>query len=127
MALENTGMVCVFRFRDVPIHHLHRPSHSGFDDGSPDGNDPLVLARQMASRGITLVFLLRSQSAPYVFLILPSAVFRGLRTSAKQLLGMSPLRPRSLLRCCLNTFLSFSMRRIFSRHSSTSHPGSCFR
>ena len=28
---------------------------AGFDDGSPDGNDPLVLARQMASRGITLV------------------------------------------------------------------------
>ena len=28
---------------------------SGFDDGSPDGNDPLVLARQMAARGITLV------------------------------------------------------------------------
>jgi hypothetical protein len=27
----------------------------GFDDGSPDGNDPLVLARQMAARGITLV------------------------------------------------------------------------
>lgn len=28
---------------------------AGFDDGSPDGNDPLQLARQMASRGITLV------------------------------------------------------------------------
>jgi len=27
----------------------------GFDDGSPDGNDPLQIARQMASRGITLV------------------------------------------------------------------------
>jgi hypothetical protein len=27
----------------------------GFDDGSPDGNDPLQVARQMASKGITLV------------------------------------------------------------------------
>jgi hypothetical protein len=27
----------------------------GFDDGSPDGHDPLHLARLMASRGITLV------------------------------------------------------------------------
>ncbi len=27
----------------------------GFDDGSPDGNDPLLIARQMASKGITLV------------------------------------------------------------------------
>ncbi len=27
----------------------------GFDEGSPDGNDPLVIARLMASRGITLV------------------------------------------------------------------------
>lgn len=27
---------------------------SGFDEGSPDGYDPLQLARLMASRGITL-------------------------------------------------------------------------
>jgi hypothetical protein len=27
----------------------------GFDDGSPDGHDPLQIARTMASRGITLV------------------------------------------------------------------------
>lgn len=27
----------------------------GFDDGSPDGHDPLQIAREMASRGITLV------------------------------------------------------------------------
>jgi hypothetical protein len=32
---------------------------SGFDEGSPDGNDPLVLARQMATRGITLVCFAR--------------------------------------------------------------------
>lgn len=29
----------------------------GFDDGSPDGYDPLQLAREMAARGITLVSL----------------------------------------------------------------------
>jgi hypothetical protein len=28
---------------------------AGFDEGSPDGNDPLQIARTMASRGITLV------------------------------------------------------------------------
>jgi len=28
---------------------------AGFDNGSPDGNDPLQLARQMANRGIPLV------------------------------------------------------------------------
>ena len=27
----------------------------GFDEGSPDGHDPLIIARQMAARGITLV------------------------------------------------------------------------
>jgi len=27
----------------------------GFDDGSPDGFDPLQLVREMALRGITLV------------------------------------------------------------------------
>lgn len=27
----------------------------GFDDGSPDGHDPLQIAREMALRGITLV------------------------------------------------------------------------
>lgn len=27
----------------------------GFDDGSPDGYDPLQLVREMAARGITLV------------------------------------------------------------------------
>lgn len=30
----------------------------GFDEGSPDGSDPLQIARQMASRGITLVRIL---------------------------------------------------------------------
>ena len=27
----------------------------GFEEGSPDGHDPLVIARHMASKGITLV------------------------------------------------------------------------
>ena len=27
----------------------------GFEEGSPDGHDPLAIARQMASKGITLV------------------------------------------------------------------------
>jgi hypothetical protein len=39
---------------------------TGFDEGSPDGNDPLQLARIMASRGITLV------SIPH-----PSLTLRG--------------------------------------------------
>lgn len=30
----------------------------GFDEGSPDGHDPLQLVREMASRGITLVRLI---------------------------------------------------------------------
>jgi hypothetical protein len=30
-------------------------SAPGFDEGSPDGHDPLQLARAMAGRGITLV------------------------------------------------------------------------
>ena len=32
-----------------------RWTETGFDEGSPDGHDPLQLARAMASRGITLV------------------------------------------------------------------------
>ncbi|KAF8272198.1 elongation factor-2 kinase [Lactarius quietus] len=38
---------------DAPPHGIGEYG-DGFDDGSPDGNDPLVLARQMATRGITL-------------------------------------------------------------------------
>ena len=84
------GVWFFFRIRVVaicrPIYHLHHPLsfHSGFDDGSPDGNDPLDLARQMAARGITLVLLLRSQVRPLtIFLTCRSAVLRGMRTSAK--------------------------------------------
>lgn len=35
------------------LESTHR--FAGFDEGSPDGHDPLLLARLMASRGITLV------------------------------------------------------------------------
>jgi len=41
---------------DAPPHGVGEYG-DGFDDGSPDGNDPLVLARQMAARGITLFFV----------------------------------------------------------------------
>lgn len=41
---------------DAPPHGIGEYG-DGFDDGSPDGNDPLVLARQMAARGITLFFV----------------------------------------------------------------------
>jgi hypothetical protein len=37
----------------------------GFENGSPDGNDPLQLARLMASRGITLVGMLLIYGACY--------------------------------------------------------------
>lgn len=36
----------------------------GFDDGSPDGYDPLQLAREMAAQGITLVSL----STPHTYI-----------------------------------------------------------
>jgi hypothetical protein len=41
---------------DAPPHGIGEYG-DGFDDGSPDGNDPLQIARQMASRGITLFFV----------------------------------------------------------------------
>ncbi|KAF9468516.1 hypothetical protein BDZ94DRAFT_1294116 [Collybia nuda] len=41
---------------DAPPHGIGEYG-DGFDDGSPDGHDPLQLARQMASRGITLFFV----------------------------------------------------------------------
>ncbi|KAI0304487.1 hypothetical protein B0F90DRAFT_1262743 [Multifurca ochricompacta] len=41
---------------DAPPHGIGEYG-DGFDDGSPDGNDPLVLARQMAARGIALFFV----------------------------------------------------------------------
>ena len=51
-------MVSIFHFFDIYISYsfsLNGLAISlGFDEGSPDGNDPLQLARTMASRGITL-------------------------------------------------------------------------
>ncbi|KAI0252384.1 hypothetical protein BJV78DRAFT_1309571 [Lactifluus subvellereus] len=41
---------------DAPPHGIGEYG-DGFDEGSPDGNDPLILARQMAARGITLFFV----------------------------------------------------------------------
>ncbi|KAI0789803.1 hypothetical protein C8Q75DRAFT_733586 [Abortiporus biennis] len=41
---------------DAPPHGIGEYG-DGFDDGSPDGNDPLQVAREMASRGIVLFFV----------------------------------------------------------------------
>jgi len=41
---------------DAPPHGIGEYG-DGFDDGSPDGFDPIQVARQMASRGITLFFV----------------------------------------------------------------------
>ncbi|OBZ71401.1 Mitochondrial Rho GTPase 1 [Grifola frondosa] len=41
---------------DAPPHGIGEYG-DGFDEGSPDGNDPLQIARMMASRGITLFFV----------------------------------------------------------------------
>ncbi|KAF5337504.1 hypothetical protein D9758_013581 [Tetrapyrgos nigripes] len=41
---------------DAPPHGIGEYG-DGFDDGSPDGHDPLQVARLMASRGITLFFV----------------------------------------------------------------------
>ena len=52
MVLESTETVS-----EGPLFELGIGTHvlTGFDEGSPDGFDPLQLARQMAGRGITLV------------------------------------------------------------------------
>ena len=57
MVSENMEMVSISLFFEMHIYYLFSlnfPLFSGFDEGSPDGNDPLQLARTMASRGITL-------------------------------------------------------------------------
>ncbi|KAJ2919164.1 hypothetical protein MD484_g1245, partial [Candolleomyces efflorescens] len=41
---------------DAPPHGIGEYG-DGFDDGSPDGHDPLVVARAMAAKGITLFFV----------------------------------------------------------------------
>lgn len=45
--------MCVL-IADAPPHGLGEYG-DGFSDGSPDGEDPLDLARQMANRGIAMV------------------------------------------------------------------------
>lgn len=52
---ENASKMVVL-IADAPPHGVGEYG-DGFDEGSPDGNDPLQLARQMASRGITLFFV----------------------------------------------------------------------
>ena len=47
--------VCSFFFEVGKGRRISIRLRPGFDEGSPDNNDPLVLARQMAARGITLV------------------------------------------------------------------------
>lgn len=53
MALGNMATVS-----DTVTGITHCPNtlgFTGFDEGSPDGNDPLQVARMLARRGITLV------------------------------------------------------------------------
>ncbi|KDQ62480.1 hypothetical protein JAAARDRAFT_30378 [Jaapia argillacea MUCL 33604] len=52
---ENASKMVVL-IADAPSHGIGEYG-DGFDDGSPDGHDPLQLARAMASRGITLFFV----------------------------------------------------------------------
>ncbi|OCH84907.1 hypothetical protein OBBRIDRAFT_815291 [Obba rivulosa] len=48
-----TASKMVVLIADAPPHGIGEYG-DGFDEGSPDGNDPLQLARNMASQGITL-------------------------------------------------------------------------
>ncbi|THV03816.1 hypothetical protein K435DRAFT_774689 [Dendrothele bispora CBS 962.96] len=52
---ENASKMVVL-IADAPPHGIGEYG-DGFDDGSPDGYDPLQVARLMASRGITLFFV----------------------------------------------------------------------
>ncbi|KAF8919049.1 hypothetical protein CPB85DRAFT_1213581 [Mucidula mucida] len=52
---ENATKMVVL-IADAPPHGIGEYG-DGFDEGSPDGNDPLQLARALASRGITLFFV----------------------------------------------------------------------
>ncbi|GBE85180.1 hypothetical protein SCP_0703660 [Sparassis crispa] len=51
-----TASKMIVLIADAPPHGIGEYG-DGFDEGSPDGNDPLQLARLMASRGITLFFV----------------------------------------------------------------------
>jgi len=63
MVSENTETVSVSIFSSLLLKFL--VICSGFDEGSPDGNDPLQLARTMASRGITLASFTRHENFRY--------------------------------------------------------------
>lgn len=52
---ENASKMVVL-IADAPPHGIGEYG-DGFDEGSPDGHDPLQLARMMAGRGITLFFV----------------------------------------------------------------------
>ncbi|KAG6918775.1 hypothetical protein DXG01_011966 [Tephrocybe rancida] len=56
MAWREHSSKMVVLIADAPPHGIGEYG-DGFDDGSPDGYDPLQLARQMASRGIPLFFV----------------------------------------------------------------------
>lgn len=56
MEWRPTASKMVVLIADAPPHGIGEYG-DGFDDGSPDGLDPLQIAREMASRGITLFFV----------------------------------------------------------------------
>ncbi|KAL1736541.1 hypothetical protein EV714DRAFT_241889 [Schizophyllum commune] len=51
-----TASKMIVLIADAPPHGIGEYG-DGFDDGSPDGHDPLQLAREMAKHGITLFFV----------------------------------------------------------------------
>jgi hypothetical protein len=63
---EKRALFAVRPWRRAYIYISSSVWISGLDEGSPDGNDPLVLARQMAARGITLVCTLVSRFAKMI-------------------------------------------------------------
>lgn len=56
MDWRETASKMVVLIADAPPHGIGEYG-DGFDDGSPDGLDPLIIVRQMAQRGITLFFV----------------------------------------------------------------------
>ena len=72
-------------------------SRLGFEEGSPDGYDPLQIAREMASRGIVLVGLVAVKTI--VFLSETLSVFRRLRTCPQRLFGKFRINAK---RTCAN-------------------------
>lgn len=82
MALASTVMVRLKK--SDPLRHLILCS--GFDEGSPDGHDPLQIAREMAGRGITLVWIVERRYLDldaYISL----TVLCGLRACIERLSG----------------------------------------